>query len=134
MKKRGRKKKKEHLAKSDKMEEETSTVRIQKEEAEEEENKEQAEEPTNCPPSERKVTSYVNTLSSTKNIPRLVDTNGGQTADMGELCPREWNVFDVAQFLRVNDCTNYCDSFSKQVIIVFRDKIYFVVVINVVTL
>lgn len=33
----------------------------------------------------------------------------------GELCPGEWNVFDVAQFLRVNDCANYCDAFSKQV-------------------
>jgi hypothetical protein len=42
-----------------------------------------------------------------------VDNSGG-SCETGELCPEEWNVFDVAQFLRVNDCANYCDSFSKQ--------------------
>ncbi|KRT84601.1 Sterile alpha motif containing protein, partial [Oryctes borbonicus] len=87
------------------------------------------------PPLERKVTSYVNVshtaqmcsdlprlqslhlqstnTTSTKLIPRLVDNSGG-TCDSSELCPEEWNVFDVAQFLRVNDCANYCDNFSKQ--------------------
>lgn len=50
---------------------------------------------------------------SPKVIPRLVDTI--VNADLGDICPEEWNVFDVAQFLRVNDCANYCDSFSKQV-------------------
>lgn len=50
---------------------------------------------------------------SVKVIPRLVDSAGN--TDMGDVCPEEWNVFDVAQFLRVNDCANYCDSFSKQV-------------------
>ncbi|GJQ65632.1 Sfmbt [Trypoxylus dichotomus] len=71
-------------------------------------------EPQN-PPLERKVTSYVNSTNttSTKLIPRLVDSSGG-TCDSSELCPEEWNVFDVAQFLRVNDCANYCDNFSKQ--------------------
>jgi hypothetical protein len=66
------------------------------------------------PPPERKATSYINTTpTSTKLIPRLVDNSGG-SCETGELCPEEWNVFDVAQFLRVNDCANYCDSFSKQ--------------------
>lgn len=49
-------------------------------------------------------------------IPRLVDNSGG-SCDYTELCPEEWNVFDVAQFLRVNDCANYCDAFNKQVCI-----------------
>lgn len=49
-----------------------------------------------------------------KLIPRLID-NANLSLDSSELCPDEWNVFDVAQFLRVNDCANYCDAFSKQV-------------------
>ncbi|KAJ8927174.1 hypothetical protein NQ314_020450 [Rhamnusium bicolor] len=57
--------------------------------------------------------------TSTKLIPRLIDTTGG-SCETGGLCPEEWNVFDVAQFLRVNDCANYCDSFSKQVCITIR--------------
>nr|CAH7745505.1 unnamed protein product [Callosobruchus chinensis] len=67
------------------------------------------------PPQERKVTSYINgtTASSTKLIPRLIDNSGG-SIETGELCPDVWNVFDVAQFLRVNDCASYCDSFSKK--------------------
>ncbi|XP_044733655.1 polycomb protein Sfmbt [Chrysoperla carnea] len=67
-------------------------------------------------PNERKATSYINnhSLGSTgKYIPRLIDGTGG-ISDNGELCPAEWNVFDVAQFLRVNDCAAYCDTFSKQ--------------------
>lgn len=52
--------------------------------------------------------------TSPKLIPRLID-NANLSLDSGELCPDEWNVFDVAQFLRVNDCANYCDAFSKQV-------------------
>ncbi|XP_022900164.1 polycomb protein Sfmbt isoform X2 [Onthophagus taurus] len=67
------------------------------------------------PPAERKATSYINTSNntSTKLIPRLIDSSGG-SCESSELCPDDWNVFDVAQFLRVNDCANYCDSFSKQ--------------------
>ncbi|XP_017781166.1 PREDICTED: polycomb protein Sfmbt isoform X2 [Nicrophorus vespilloides] len=68
------------------------------------------------PPSERKVSSYItssNSNASTKHIPRLVDSSGG-SYESNELCPNEWNVFDVAQFLRVNDCANYCDNFSRQ--------------------
>lgn len=58
-----------------------------------------------------------NTNTSTKTIPRLVDNSGGH-CESNDLCPEEWNVFDVAQFLRVNDCANYCDAFSKQVSVV----------------
>lgn len=32
---------------------------------------------------------------------------------MNELSPDTWNQFDVAQFLRVNDCTSHCDTFSR---------------------
>lgn len=39
----------------------------------------------------------------------------GNVGEPGELVPAEWNVFDVAQFLRVNDCAAYCDSFSRRV-------------------
>ncbi|XP_026463906.1 polycomb protein Sfmbt-like isoform X3 [Ctenocephalides felis] len=71
-------------------------------------------EPQIAPPSERKATSYINNTgcSSNKLIPRLVDSAG--FGDLtGELDPKQWNVFDVAQFLRVNDCATYCDTFSK---------------------
>lgn len=68
------------------------------------------------PPPERKPTTYVSSSSSTspKLIPRLIDNSNSTNESGGELCPAEWNVFDVAQFLRVNDCANYCDAFSKQ--------------------
>ncbi|KAF5304552.1 hypothetical protein FQA39_LY09603 [Lamprigera yunnana] len=67
------------------------------------------------PPSERKATSYINSHESVsaKVIPRLIDNTGG-SCETSDICPEEWNVFDVAQFLRVNDCINYCDTFSKQ--------------------
>ncbi|PSN32045.1 hypothetical protein C0J52_16697 [Blattella germanica] len=66
-------------------------------------------------PRERTATSYINsTGASGKLIPRLVDATGS-IGEPGELVPAEWNVFDVAQFLRVNDCAAYCDSFSRRV-------------------
>ncbi|KAF2895362.1 hypothetical protein ILUMI_10816 [Ignelater luminosus] len=67
------------------------------------------------PPAERKATSYINSheVISAKVIPRLIDNTGG-SCESNNICPEEWNVFDVAQFLRVNDCVNYCDTFSKQ--------------------
>ncbi|XP_020287040.1 polycomb protein Sfmbt-like isoform X3 [Pseudomyrmex gracilis] len=66
------------------------------------------------PPKERTATSYINVTSgSSKYIPRLID--GAQKhSESGDLVPSEWNVFDVAQFLRVNDCATYCDNFSKR--------------------
>lgn len=76
-----------------------------------------ASEPVGAaPPQERKVPTYNTSSTSSKFIPRLVDLTGGSgsnNSEAGELCPSEWNVFDVAQFLRVNDCVNYCDLFSK---------------------
>lgn len=64
------------------------------------------------------MNSFCNDLQSTgasgKLIPRLVDATGS-VGEPGELIPAEWNVFDVAQFLRVNDCAAYCDSFSRRV-------------------
>jgi hypothetical protein len=57
---------------------------------------------------------FQSTGASGKLIPRLVDATGN-VGEPGELVPAEWNVFDVAQFLRVNDCAAYCDSFSRRV-------------------
>lgn len=57
---------------------------------------------------------FQSTGASGKLIPRLVDATGN-IGELGELVPAEWNVFDVAQFLRVNDCAAYCDSFSRRV-------------------
>ncbi|CAH1124722.1 unnamed protein product [Ceutorhynchus assimilis] len=54
------------------------------------------------------------TSTSPKVIPRLVDNGILTIDDSSRLCPLEWNMFDVGQFLRVNDCANYCDAFSKQ--------------------
>lgn len=66
------------------------------------------------PPKERIATSYINVTSgNTKYIPRLADVVP-KGSDCGDLVPSEWNVFDVAQFLRVNDCATYCDNFSKR--------------------
>ncbi|XP_011501028.1 PREDICTED: polycomb protein Sfmbt-like isoform X1 [Ceratosolen solmsi marchali] len=66
------------------------------------------------PPKERTATSYINvTATSSKYIPRLAD-GLQKNSELGELVPVEWNVFDVAQFLRVNDCATYCDNFSKR--------------------
>ncbi|KAJ8984576.1 hypothetical protein NQ317_006038 [Molorchus minor] len=66
-------------------------------------------------PADRKddVHRNVENYSSTKSIPRLIDMSGANY-DAGDLCPDEWDLYDVAQFLRVNDCSNYCDSFVKQ--------------------
>lgn len=53
------------------------------------------------------------TSASSKYIPRLAD-GIQKSSESGDLVPSEWNVFDVAQFLRVNDCATYCDNFSKR--------------------
>lgn len=34
---------------------------------------------------------------------------------LGELNPNDWDVDDVAHFLKVNDCAAYCDNFAKKV-------------------
>lgn len=46
-------------------------------------------------------------------IPRLIDASG--PVDTKDLVPNQWRVSDVAQFLRVNDCSAYSDSFINQV-------------------
>ncbi|XP_043462591.1 polycomb protein Sfmbt-like isoform X1 [Leptopilina heterotoma] len=67
------------------------------------------------PPSrDRNATLCVNTSSvSEKYIPRLADCLQ-KSSDAKGLVPSEWNIIDVAQFLRVNDCATYCDNFSKR--------------------
>nr|Q29L50.2 RecName: Full=Polycomb protein Sfmbt; AltName: Full=Scm-like with four MBT domain-containing protein 1 [Drosophila pseudoobscura pseudoobscura] len=50
--------------------------------------------------------------TSSKYIPRLADIDASEAAHL-ELQPDSWNVYDVSQFLRVNDCTAYCDTFSR---------------------
>ncbi|XP_014477353.1 PREDICTED: polycomb protein Sfmbt-like [Dinoponera quadriceps] len=77
-------------------------------------NDTQSEVQNPSPPRERTATSYVNvTTASSKYIPRLAD-GVHKSSESGDLVPSEWNVFDVAQFLRVNDCATYCDNFSKR--------------------
>lgn len=68
------------------------------------------------PPPERRPSTCVSSSSSTspKVIPRLIDNSNSTNDSGGDLCPDDWNVLDVEQFLRVNDCANYCDVFSKQ--------------------
>lgn len=50
------------------------------------------------------------TVSSSKLIPRLTDSPEINTS---ELDPTSWNIYDVGQFLRVNDCAIHCDTFSR---------------------
>lgn len=52
------------------------------------------------------------TVPSGKYIPRMTDGTL-KSIDAGTLTIDEWNVFDVAQFLRVNDFARFCDNFSK---------------------
>ncbi|XP_058801938.1 polycomb protein Sfmbt-like isoform X2 [Phymastichus coffea] len=67
-----------------------------------------------APPKERTATSYINATNPCgKYIPRLA-AGLPKSSESGELAPAEWNVYDVAQFLRVNDCATYCDNFSKR--------------------
>ncbi|EDW63836.1 polycomb protein Sfmbt isoform X2 [Drosophila virilis] len=61
----------------------------------------------------RKATSYIanSAVTNSKYIPRLADVDSSE-AHL-ELMPDTWNVYDVSQFLRVNDCTAHCDTFSR---------------------
>uniref|UniRef100_T1IPJ4 FCS-type domain-containing protein n=1 Tax=Strigamia maritima TaxID=126957 RepID=T1IPJ4_STRMM len=64
------------------------------------------------PPETRRDISVV--LHPTgKTIPRLIDADLSSPS-LSVITPELWNIFDVAQFLRVNDCGAYCDSFSKK--------------------
>lgn len=54
---------------------------------------------------------------SSKRIPRLIDVSAANRREaLSCVAPLEWTSDDVAQFLRVNDCTAYCDTFTKAVI------------------
>lgn len=35
------------------------------------------------------------------------------TDQTNDLSPDTWNIYDVGQFLRVNDCTAHCETFSR---------------------
>lgn len=63
------------------------------------------------------LTIFVNILqsSSSKYIPRLIDSSLPIHAENGVLNPSEWTSQDVVQFLEVNDCSAYSDNFIKQV-------------------
>ncbi|XP_014203269.1 polycomb protein Sfmbt-like isoform X2 [Copidosoma floridanum] len=66
-------------------------------------------------PRPKEKTSYVNQSNtvSSKYIPRVAD-GIQKSSELGELVPSDWNIFDVSQFLRVNDCATYCDNFNKR--------------------
>ena len=54
------------------------------------------------------------------NIPRVIPGEGEKdnvhlSSKHQIITPELWSVFDVCQFLRINDCGAYCDSFSKKV-------------------
>lgn len=58
-----------------------------------------------------------------KLIPRVADTtvnsstpsssSNSPSAD-NDLCPDTWNIYDVGQFLRVNDCAAHCEIFIRK--------------------
>ncbi|XP_030380492.1 polycomb protein Sfmbt isoform X2 [Scaptodrosophila lebanonensis] len=50
-------------------------------------------------------------VTNSKYIPRLADIDSNEA--QVDLMPESWNVYDVSQFLRVNDCTAHCDTFSR---------------------
>lgn len=65
--------------------------------------------------------------NSGKVIPRVTDVTGPNSASNSssgspstkaqsgdnDVCPDIWNVYDVGQFLRVNDCAAHCETFSR---------------------
>lgn len=58
------------------------------------------------------------TVTSGKYIPCLISGSGvpqsNASAQNGdELAPDSWNMFDVGQFLRINDCAAHCETFSR---------------------
>lgn len=60
-----------------------------------------------------KCVLYVQEMNgwSSRVIPRLID----QACDTRELVPHLWTVDETAEFLRVNDCGSYTDSFISKV-------------------
>ncbi|XP_060530236.1 polycomb protein Sfmbt isoform X2 [Cylas formicarius] len=64
--------------------------------------------------SEKRQPAYSSSSScSSKLIPRLID-NSSSSCDVSELCPDDWAVSDVVEFMRINDCANYCESFMRK--------------------
>lgn len=62
------------------------------------------------------------------NIPRVISGEPDKECGIipcskdAVITPDTWSVFDVCQFLRINDCGAYCDSFSKKVCDVLLDS------------
>jgi hypothetical protein len=48
--------------------------------------------------------------SPEKIIPKMTDS-----PNLGEVDPLLWDTSDVSEFLRINDCGAYCDSFDRNV-------------------
>lgn len=72
--------------------------------------------PLNDVPKNEELIIGETTDSSGKRIPRLIDVSAAHRREaLSGVAPLEWNSQDVAQFLRVNDCTAYCDTFTKAV-------------------
>ncbi|GAB6027137.1 MBT domain-containing protein 1, variant 2 [Chamberlinius hualienensis] len=67
---------------------------------------------------EDKSTAAETSLAAGKTIPRLIDNVSSGltlTSHQSVITPELWTVFDVSQFLRINDCAAHCESFSKKV-------------------
>ncbi|KAK9507297.1 hypothetical protein O3M35_007184 [Rhynocoris fuscipes] len=47
-----------------------------------------------------------------KIIPKLVDTS--DPVELSKVDPNEWDEMDVGQFLTLNNCAPYCESFTKK--------------------
>ena len=74
--------------------------------------------PTPTPVTVQKASEAVeeSTSKTGKIIPRLIDVSTANRREaLTGATPLEWTTQDVATFLRVNDCANYCDTFTKGV-------------------
>lgn len=62
------------------------------------------------------VVSISTSSTSEKEIPCLDSSgfDGAQNFKSEDICPAQWSVEDVCEFLKKNDCAAYCDNFSKQ--------------------
>lgn len=56
-------------------------------------------------------------------IPRLSEykTRGSSI----NILPETWDISDVAEFLKINDCSTYCEAFIKQVYFILLILILF---------
>lgn len=57
------------------------------------------------------------TITSGKYIPCLISdsavSQSSAATNGDELAPESWNILDVEQFLRINDCNIHCETFSQ---------------------